>query len=271
MYAERQINTHTIRKQREREREKARKKEERMASVECCTPAPPAHHICSGVVETWGTNSVYVNAPPGASKAVLLVADVFGWEAPLLRKLADKIATAGYLGVVPDYLHGDAYINIEDATHQERINKWLPKHPATPEPVEESKEIIGFLKEKGVRSIGVAGFCWGAQVAVYLAKGAHVQAAVLMHPSFVTTEDIKEVKVPIAILAAEIDRTSPPALIREFEKILVSKSEVCTTFCEVYPRVAHGWTIRYKVNDEKAVAEAEEAHAALLEWFGKSL
>ncbi|KAJ7552895.1 hypothetical protein O6H91_06G075200 [Diphasiastrum complanatum] len=135
-----------------------------------------------------------------------------GWEAPLLSSQT-KLQQL----VVPDYFHGDAYINIEDATHQERINKWLPKHPATPEPVEESKEIIGFLKEKGVRSIGVAGFCWGAQVAVYLAKGAHVQAAVLLHPSFVTTEDIKEVKVPIAILAAEIDRTSPPALIREFE------------------------------------------------------
>ncbi|KAJ7552888.1 hypothetical protein O6H91_06G074500 [Diphasiastrum complanatum] len=146
----------------------------------------------------------------------------------------------------------------------------VPTVQAEPEPVEESKEIIEFLNEKGVRSIGVAGFCWGAQVAVSLAKGAYVQAAVLLHPSLVTTEDIREVKVLIATLAAEIDRTSPPALIQEFEKILVSKSEV-PHFVKIYPRVIHGWTVRYEVNDEKAVAEAEEAHAALLDWFGKSL
>ena len=34
------------------------------------------------------------------------------------------------------------------------------------------------------------------------------------------------VKVPLAILGAEIDRTSPPELVKQFEVILSEKSEV---------------------------------------------
>ena len=34
------------------------------------------------------------------------------------------------------------------------------------------------------------------------------------------------VKVPISILAAEIDQLTPPALVKQWEEILVAKSEV---------------------------------------------
>ncbi|CAF1864306.1 unnamed protein product [Brassica oleracea] len=52
-----------------------------------------------------------------------------------------------------------------------------------------------------------------------------VQAAILLHPSFITVNNIKGGKVPIAILGAEIDRLSPPALLKQFEEILASKPE----------------------------------------------
>ncbi|KAG2264329.1 hypothetical protein Bca52824_071408 [Brassica carinata] len=53
-----------------------------------------------------------------------------------------------------------------------------------------------------------------------------VQEAVLLHPSFVTVDDIKGGKVSIAILGAVIDRLSPPALLKQFEEILASKPDV---------------------------------------------
>jgi hypothetical protein len=37
---------------------------------------------------------------------------------------------------------------------------------------------------------------------------------------------ISDVKQPIAILGAEIDRASPPEVVKEFAKILTSKPEV---------------------------------------------
>jgi dienelactone hydrolase len=38
---------------------------------------------------------------------------------------------------------------------------------------------------------------------------------------------------------------------------------------KIFPKVAHGWTVRYDVEDEAAVKSAEEAHGNLLEWFAK--
>nr|CAB3465309.1 unnamed protein product [Digitaria exilis] len=89
---------------------------------------------------------------------------------------------------------------------------------------EEAKPVIAAIKEKGVSKIGAAGYCWGAKVVVELAKVHEIQAAVLLHPSLLTVDDIKEVKCPISILGAEIDRSTPPELLKQFEQILSANS-----------------------------------------------
>ncbi|KDO74851.1 hypothetical protein CISIN_1g0314641mg, partial [Citrus sinensis] len=106
------------------------------------------------------------------------------------------------------------------------------------------------------------------KVVVQLAKHEFIQAAVLLHPSFVTVDDIKGVEVPISVLGAEIDQFSPPALVKEFEEALTAKSEV-DSFVKIFPKVAHGWSVRYNAEDEFAVKAAEEAHQNLLEWLTK--
>lgn len=40
-------------------------------------------------------------------------------------------------------------------------------------------------------------------------------------------------------------------------------------YVKIFPKVVHGWTVRYSVEDEAAVKRAEEAHENLLEWFSK--
>lgn len=42
---------------------------------------------------------------------------------------------------------------------------------------------------------------------------------------------LSEVQVPIAILGAEIDQYSPLELLKQFEEILATKSEVCIYVC----------------------------------------
>jgi carboxymethylenebutenolidase len=41
------------------------------------------------------------------------------------------------------------------------------------------------------------------------------------------------------------------------------------SFVKIFPGVAHGWTVRYNVEDESAVKSAEEAHLDTLNWFTK--
>ncbi|XP_039128173.1 endo-1,3;1,4-beta-D-glucanase-like [Dioscorea cayenensis subsp. rotundata] len=188
-----------------------------------CFENPPTLNPSSGhgtVVENLGGLKAYTVGSPESKLAVLLAADAFGFEAPNLRKLADKVAAAGYFVVVPDFFHGDPYI-----PEKVSVPTWLQAHDAA-KGYEEAKPIVEALKSTGISAIGAAGFCWGAKVVAELAKSEDIKAAVMLHPSYVTAKDIKEINVPLAVLGAEIDRTSPPSLLKEFEKILSTKPEV---------------------------------------------
>ncbi|KAK1417003.1 hypothetical protein QVD17_26125 [Tagetes erecta] len=233
-----------------------------MSGPQCCEN-PPA--ISSGaesgeLLQIASLNS-YVSGNPDSKSAVIFISDVFGYGAPKFRQLADKVASAGYYVVVPDFFHGDPLTSFND------IENWLKNH-SPEQAVEFAKPVIQALKEKGTTKIGAAGFCWGAKVVVELAKDAEIQVAAILHPSFVTLDDIKGVKVPIGIFGAEIDQRSPPELIKEFEAAVVANK--VNHFVKIYPGVAHGWTVRYKDEDEAEVKCAHEAHQDLVDWFGKS-
>ncbi|KAK6120122.1 hypothetical protein DH2020_046158 [Rehmannia glutinosa] len=236
-----------------------------MSGPQCCEN-PPTLSPSSGVgsvIEFGGLKS-YVSGPSDSKLAVLLAADVYGYEAPNLRKIADKVAAAGFYVVVPDFFYGDPY---DPANEEKPLLVWKSLHEPA-KAFEDAKPVIEALKSKGISAIGAAGFCYGAKVVVELAKSGLIQAGVLLHPSFVTLDDVKEVKAPLAILGAEVDKLSPPELVKKFEEILLSKSEV-GSFVKIFPGVAHGWTVRYKLDDEKAVKSAEEAHQDMLNWFTK--
>ncbi|KAF8038086.1 hypothetical protein BT93_B0825 [Corymbia citriodora subsp. variegata] len=236
-----------------------------MSGPQCCANPPTlVPGSGAGHVEQVGGLNAYVAGPPDSKLAILLVSDVYGYEAPNLRKLADKVAASGYYVVVPDYFKGDPYAP-ENA--ERPIGVWIKDHGAD-KGFEETKPVIQALKSKGISKIGAAGFCWGAKVVVELGKCELIQAAVLLHPSFVTLDDIKGVKVPIAVLGAEIDQMSPPELLKQFEEVLAAKSEV-DGLVKIFPKVSHGWTVRYKVEDAAAVKSAEEAHLDMTQWFVK--
>ncbi|KAL0391051.1 UNVERIFIED_CONTAM: 1,4-beta-D-glucanase [Sesamum calycinum] len=259
-----------------------------MSGPQCCEN-PPTLSPSSGVgsvVEVAGLKT-YVSGSSDSKLAILLASDVFGYEAPNLRKLADKVAAAGFYVVVPDFFCGDPYdpdnaskplqsgnhcMNLELVSSVNPFSMLyllgiLTDFQIVAKACEDAKPIIEALKSKGISAIGAAGFCYGAKVVVQLAKSGLIQAGVLLHPSFVTEDDIKEVKEPLAILGAEIDNFTPPDLVRKFGEIL-SKSEVAS-FVKIFPGVVHGWTMRYKFDDEKAVKSAEEAHEDMLNWFIK--
>ncbi|XP_057485482.1 endo-1,3;1,4-beta-D-glucanase-like [Actinidia eriantha] len=238
-----------------------------MSGPQCCENPPTlSSSYGTGHVEELGGLKSYVSGSPESKIAVLLVSDVYGYDAPNLRKLADKVAASGFYVVVPDFLYGDPYAP-ENA--ERPLPVWIKDH-GLDKGFEDAKRVIEALKSKGVSSIGAAGFCWGAKVVVELAKYGNVQTVVLLHPSFVTLDDIRAVKVPISVLGAEIDRSSPPELLKQFEEALKGKSEV-DGFVKIFPGVSHGWTVRYKDEDEVVVKCAEEAHKDMLEWFLKHL
>ncbi|KAK7245792.1 hypothetical protein RIF29_40642 [Crotalaria pallida] len=218
----------------------------------------------AGSVQELGGIRTYITGPPDSKRAIILVSDVFGFEVPKLRKIADKVAAAGFLVVVPDLLYGD-YFDFDNPEFDRE--SWAKAHGAA-KGFEDTKPIIAALKSKGVTAIGAAGFCWGGIVVSKLAGSGDIQAAVLLHPGRLLHDDIKEVKVPIAILGAEIDNYFPPEQLKQVEEILALKPEF-ESYVKIYPGVAHGWTVRYNTEDDSAVKSAEEAHQEILNWFTK--
>ncbi|KAJ4827284.1 hypothetical protein Tsubulata_040027 [Turnera subulata] len=238
-----------------------------MAGPQCCSNPPTLNPSSgAGFVTELGGLKAYVTGPSPFNPAILLVSDVYGYEAPNLRKLADKVAAAGFYAVVPDFFYGDPY-NPKDP--ERPLPVWM--EPYRPEKAaEDAKLVLAALRSKGVSAIGAAGFCWGGKVVFELAKASYIQAAVLLHPTFVAAEDLKEVKTPTAVLGAELDEITPTEMIKEFEEVLSAMSEI-DSFVKIFPGVAHGWTVRYKAGDERTVKVAEEAHRDMLDWFVKHL
>ncbi|XP_060671933.1 endo-1,3;1,4-beta-D-glucanase-like isoform X2 [Ziziphus jujuba] len=225
-------------------------KGKRMLGPNCLTN-PPVSNASAGIghVANFGGLNTYVTGSPFALLSIILISDVFGFEAPNLRTLADKSAAAGFFVAVPDFFHGDPYI----------------KGSA------QAKAFIDALKEKGVSKIGAAGFCWGGKVAVELSKTDYIQASVLLHPAFTTVDDFKDVKVPISILGAEFDELTPPKAVKQYEEVLATKSDHVDYFVKVFRNVSHGWTTRYNNSDPVAVEKANEAHEYMLKWFVQHL
>ncbi|KAJ4894395.1 alpha/beta-Hydrolases superfamily protein [Raphanus sativus] len=226
-----------------------------------CTENPPKldPNSGSGHVEKVGGLDSYVTGSPQSNLAVVLVSHVFGYETPQLRKLADKVAEAGFYAVVPDFFHGDPY---NPANEDRPLPIWIKDHTQD-KAFEESKPVVEALKNKGIATVGAL---ITAKVAVELAKQELVKALVLLHPSRVTVDDIKGVKVPISVLGAEYDQVTPPELVKQFEDVLATKLEV-KSFVKIFPRVKHGWTVRYDPNDPSEVEAAEEAHKDMLVWL----
>ncbi|KAA8538545.1 hypothetical protein F0562_028153 [Nyssa sinensis] len=174
----------------------------------------------------------------------------------------DKVATAGFLVVVPDFFYGDP---VDLSNPQMDRESWRKAH-GMDKGCDDAKAVIAALRSKGVSAIGAAGFCWGGVVVVKLARSDDIQAAVILHPGRITEDEINDSS---CYSGAEIDSTSPPEQLKHFGEILSAKSEV-DSFVKIFPGVSHGWTVRYSVDDESAVKSAGEAHCDMLNWFMKA-
>ncbi|KAF5455083.1 hypothetical protein F2P56_024696 [Juglans regia] len=231
-----------------------------------CLENPPVVNSSygAGSVHKIGGHKAYVSGHRHSKLAILLVSDVYGYEAPHLRKIADKVAESGFYAVVPDFFFGDPFV----ANTSRTVQEWLKTH-GTDDGSKNATRIIAALKRKGKVAVGAAGICWGGNVIVKVSKTHNIKAAVLLHPSWVTLDDIEAVKVPLSILAAELDNGTPAKLLKQFEEAL-SKNKV-DNFIKIFPNVKHGWTVRYNDTDPVAVKAAEESHQDMLHWLTKYL
>ena len=108
---------------------------------------------------------------------------------------------------------------------------------------------IEYLRnEHGVRKVGALGYCFGAKyVCRFLKGGSLIDVGYLAHPSFVSEEEVKGIKGPISIAAAEDDFIFTEELRHSTERLL--RETGCPYEVTVYSGVSHGFAIRSDLNN----------------------
>jgi len=218
----------------------------------------------------------YVAEPQGnvhKDTAILYLADVLSiWQNSQL--MADQFAANGYYTIIPDLFNGDPVPQkLPDGFD---IMSWLTKgsdgnNPHTFQHVDPIvQKSIEFLQSKGYKKIGAVGYCFGAKyVARFLAEGKGIDVGFVAHPSFVEEDELRGMKGPLSIAAAETDEIFPAEKRHLSEKILTEKKH--TYQINLYSGVTHGFAVRCDLSVPIQKFAKEQAFFQAVAWFDKWL
>lgn len=236
-----------------------------------------------------GIADAYLTHPAtgGPHPAVLLYMDAFGLR-PHLRAMADRLAAAGYVVLVPNvfYRHGKAPVVelpefIDLAARPEIVESILPiVQTLTPErAMQDAAAYLDWLAESPLtagESIGLTGYCMGAKLALHTA-GTYpdrIAAAAGFHGAYLATDAPDSPHLLADRITAELyfghadqDAGNPAEQIERLDKALTTAGVRHQT--ETYVGAQHGYT---QADTSSYSEEATDRHwAALLSLFGRRL
>ncbi|KAK1221904.1 hypothetical protein PQX77_015284 [Marasmius sp. AFHP31] len=216
----------------------------------------------------------YVSLPQGGQKceteAIVLLTDVFGLPLVNSKLLADEFASKGYAVFAPDYLNGDP-APVDDPDFN--LTEWLTRH-GPEQTLPPTRAVLGALREKGVKKIGVTGYCFGGLYTTLLSQTNEVEVAVMSHPSLLTLPDdietiVANSTVPIEIHSANLDTVLTPELAEEVDSIFAQGyAPGYQRFA--YEGVGHGFAVRPEdASDPVQVQAKEQAFQRAVAWFAE--
>ncbi|MEV7414984.1 dienelactone hydrolase family protein [Streptomyces sp. NPDC089919] len=226
-------------------------------------------------------------AQGGPYPAVLLNMDAFGLR-PQLREMADRIAAAGYVVLVPNafYRKGRAPVVelpefIDPGARPDLFQQLGPLlYSLTPELVlRDAGAYLDWLAASPLTTdgpVGITGYCMGAGIALRVAAGYpdRVAAAAGFHGAMLASDAPTSPHLLAGEITAELyfghadqDQNNPPEQIERLEKALTEAGVRHRS--EVYPGAHHGFT---QADTAAYQAEGDERHwAALLDLFARTL
>uniref|UniRef100_A0A1A7WN71 Carboxymethylenebutenolidase homolog n=1 Tax=Iconisemion striatum TaxID=60296 RepID=A0A1A7WN71_9TELE len=211
----------------------------------------------------------YVVKPSAPSdKAVLVIHDIYGWELPNTRYMADMLAANGYIAVCPDFFVGkEAWGPTKDWA---KFQEWLEdKKPTIIN--KEVDAVLKFLKEQcGAKRIGTVGFCWGGVATHYLALlYPEIKAGVSVYGIVREREDRYELKSPTLFIFAENDNVIPLDQVSALEANLKEKCTVDFQL-KIFPGQTHGFVHRKREDINPAdKPQILEARTDMISWLNK--
>ncbi|KAL7962576.1 Alpha/Beta hydrolase protein [Trichoderma compactum] len=243
-------------------------------SAACCNipPIVSKGYQPKGSYEEIGGWKTYVTGPADATKAIVVIYDIFGYFDQTVQG-ADILAYSDdhhkYKVFIPDWFKGkpcpiECYPP-DTPEKQEALGKFFGEFPPP--------KIAGYVPEyvdgvkahsPAVSKLALLGYCWGGKVATLTVKAPTnpFVAAAAAHPAMVDPADAEGVPVPFALLASG-DET--PEDVKKFEENLKVPHHV-----ETFADQIHGFmAARSDLNNERVKAEYERGYKTLLGFFGK--
>jgi dienelactone hydrolase len=242
-------------------------------SAACCNvpPVVTKGYKEKGSYEDLGGFKTYVTGPADATKAIVVIYDIFGYFPQTLQG-ADILANAGkekYRVLIPDWFKGSpADISWYPPTNDEQkknLGAFFQEFPP-PKVAGQAIPYVKAVSEKlpNVKSWAVLGYCWGGKVVslVTASEDNPFSAAAEIHPAMVEPADAAKIRVPLCLLASKDEDADAVA---QFDKNLTVEKHV-----ETFPDQIHGWmAARSDLEDKKVEAEYKRGYETVLKFFGK--
>jgi carboxymethylenebutenolidase len=236
-----------------------------------------------------GVADAYLAAPEGLGPypGVLLYSDAFG-PRPQLERMAQRLAAAGYVVLLPHVLYREGRSPLLDTSDLrdpsaggrlfETLRPWLRR--LTPErAMSDAEAYVGVLTghdEVSNGPLGVVGYCMGGALA--LRTAAHLPerfaAAAAFHPGRLATDEpdsphllASRLRAEVYVACADHDRSMPREQQERLDAALTAAG--VRHVCEQYDGTTHGFTMADTAAYDEAAAERHWER--LLDLFGRTL
>jgi dienelactone hydrolase len=244
-------------------------------SQPCCNipPVVAKGYQAKGSYEEIGGLKTYVTGPADATKAIVVIYDIFGYFDQTLQG-ADILAHSGegqkYKVFIPDWFHGKPCpIEIyppDNEDKQKQLGEFFGQYPP-PKVAGLVPDYVKALKEKNssISDLGILGYCWGGKVASLATKADtnSFKIAASVHPAMVDPADAEGLTVPFVMLASGDE---PAEDVKKFEDALKVPKHV-----EIFGDQIHGWmAARADLSNDRVKAEYERGYKTLLDFFSKN-
>ncbi|KAK9459660.1 dienelactone hydrolase [Lipomyces oligophaga] len=239
-----------------------------LPSAECCLKGYQHHGAPEGEIVEYSDIDIYVAKPAGGepTKAIIYLADIFGMPFINHKIISDNFAKEGFLTVLPN-LFGDDPAPFPRPPDFD-FPKWRSVHNIEyTEPLIE--KAFAYTKDKfpSVTKFFSVGYCFGGKYVVRLLGEGKLNAGFIAHPSFVTEEELRIIKGPLSIAAAETDELMPEEKRHLTERVL--KEVKATYLLTLYSSVEHGFAVRGNPDDPVSMWYQEAAFYQAVNWFNR--
>eukprot|EP00127_Corallochytrium_limacisporum_P005899 Clim_evm44s214 gene=Clim_evmTU44s214 len=251
-----------------------------MTQSKCCPPgsepALAATHKPRGTESTIGDLPIYEIGE--GKNAVIVVYDIYGFEAGRVRFICDQLAEEGFRVILPDFLRGDGFEKTGIAHGSPEMYKWIGSY-CDFEKIKKDLDLVhDHLNSKGVEKVASIGYCYGAWVVFRESEYNRLTCGVGCHPSL----QVEGLAPTPGTLMSVAKRAGCDMLLlcskQESDEVKEGGAAIQAVKdkgfdCEVktFPNQNHGWVIRGDVSDAETATAVKEAMEMAIAFLKKKM